>query len=134
MLACDGWSITTVEGLGDKVQGYHPIQVRISVKQSTSQYLLINNKPFYNRPCLGVSCCTTYYATCQAADREFFFTGSEFDQILLKIVKTYFLSPFCRRKEIKSDKAARNNLARTYFWVKATETFMLIKSDPGKIF
>ena len=131
MLACDGWSITTVEGLGDKVQGYHPIQVRISVKQSTSQYLLINNKPFHNRPRLGVWCCTTYYATCGSG---VFFTGSEFDHILLKIVKTYFLSPFCRRKEIKSDKAAHNNLARTYFWVKATETFMLIKSDPGKIF
>ena len=27
VLACDGWSITTIEGLGNKDKGYHPIQV-----------------------------------------------------------------------------------------------------------
>ena len=27
---CDGWSITTVEGLGDKDSGYHPIQKAIA--------------------------------------------------------------------------------------------------------
>ncbi|XP_021947093.1 xanthine dehydrogenase/oxidase [Folsomia candida] len=36
VLSCDGWEITTVEGLGNKKDGYHPIQQQI-VKFSASQ-------------------------------------------------------------------------------------------------
>ncbi|OXA54699.1 Xanthine dehydrogenase [Folsomia candida] len=36
VLSCDGWEITTVEGLGNKKDGYHPIQQQI-VKFSATQ-------------------------------------------------------------------------------------------------
>ena len=32
---CHGWSITTVEGLGDKAQGYHPIQLGLAANGGT---------------------------------------------------------------------------------------------------
>merc|ERR1719295_1061945 len=32
VLICDGWSITTVEGLGGRVDGYHPIQEKLAAE------------------------------------------------------------------------------------------------------
>ena len=30
ILSCDGWSVTTVEGLGNKTEGFHPVQERLA--------------------------------------------------------------------------------------------------------
>jgi len=32
VMICDGWSITTVEGLGDRTNGYHPIQEKLAAE------------------------------------------------------------------------------------------------------
>lgn len=35
IFSCHGWSITTIEGIGDKTSGYHPIQQQLSKKHGT---------------------------------------------------------------------------------------------------